>query len=213
MRTFAPACLLLLSTEACAQPVPEFGPTVHASFSLPLSMGNPVFNSLTSTLGQVDLAFNLPVYKGLGVGAGANGMWYDLNGTTFSPVVTEGSADRWAYYGKLWWGRYTGPHTFYELNAKLGMGTWNWKCTTCAANAKQAGFHWSVNAAYFVHASENLAFSLLLGYQGDASGFHPGVIGLERFPGRTDSGAPYRFLTVGLGVSTGFKRSPPETGW
>ena len=52
----------------------------------------------------------------------------------------------------------------------------------------------------------------LLGYQADALRFGPDVVGLDGFPGRTDTGAPYRFLSVGLGFSTGFRPSP-ESHW
>lgn len=172
-----------------------------------MALGNPIFDNLTDALGQVDGVFQLPVYKGLGIGVGVNATWYELNDNGLSPELTEGDVNRLLFYGKLTWAHYTGSRTFIELNAKLGQSTWNWNCRTCSGNAKQPGFHWGVNAAYFVHASDNLAFGLSLGYQQDATSFSPEVIGLERFPGRTDTGAPYRFLTVGLGFSTSFQKA------
>lgn len=182
-------------------------PTAQGAFVLPLALANPIFNNLTSTMGQVDGCFNLPLYKTLGVGVGGQVTWYELNGNALSPELTEGTLNRVVYYGKLWWARYTGPRTFYELNAKMGHGTWDWNCRTCADNQRQPGLHWALNAAYYVHASDNLAFGLTVGYQGDEAAFGPGVIGLERFPGRTDTGGPYRFLTVGLAFSTSFQRA------
>ncbi len=204
--------LLLVPLGACAQPLPTFKATAQGSFMLPLALQNPVFNGLTSTMGQVDGAFNLPLYKGIGIGAGVNGTWYELNENALSPAVTAGTTDRLLAYGKLWWGRYTGPRTFFLVDAKLGRSTWDWQCTTCRQNERQTGFHWALDAGYFVHASDNLAFGVLLGYQEDAYNFGPGVIGLERFPGRTDMGGRYRFLTVGLGFTTGFQRSR-ERDW
>ncbi|MCC6839864.1 MAG: hypothetical protein IT230_06870 [Flavobacteriales bacterium] len=187
-------------------------PTVQGAFVLPLALDNTVFNNLTSTMGQVDGTFNLPVYKGLGVGVGGNATWYELNGNALAPLLTEGTLNRVLFHGKLWWAHYTGPRTFYEVNAKLGQGTWNWNCRTCTENERQASTHWAVNAAYFVHTSENLSFGLTVGYQEDAAEFGPRVIGLEQFPGRTDMGARYRFFTVGLLFSTGF-RSTQEGVW
>lgn len=185
----------------------ELKPTAQGAFVLPLALENPVFNNLTSTMGQVDGSFNLPLYKGLGVGVGGNVTWYELNGNALAPELTEGTLNRVLFYGKLWWAQYTGPRTFYELNAKVGQGTWDWNCRTCTDNLRQPGLHWAVNAAYFVHASDNLAFGLTMGYQADEASFGPGVIGLERFPGRTDTGGQYRFFTVGLAFSTSFQRA------
>lgn len=112
--------LLLVPLGAGAQPLPTFKATAQGSFMLPLALQNPVFNGLTSTMGQVDGAFNLPLYKGIGIGAGVNGTWYELNENALSPAVTAGTTDRLLAYGKLWWGRYTGPRTFFLVDAKLG---------------------------------------------------------------------------------------------
>lgn len=206
---------MLLWVAACwpalsiAQPR-EVKPTAVGFFHLPVALQSPVFSNLTDVLGQVDLAFNMPLYKGLGIGVGATGSWYDLSRDALAPEVTEGRLGRYVGYGELFWKQYTSERTFYEFNTKLGYGQWNWNCRTCSDNLDQPGFHWEVNAAYFIHATDNLAFGLLLGYQGDASSFGPEVIGLERFPGRTDGSTPYRFLTVGLGFSTGFERWSEE---
>lgn len=214
MRTWAFwAWTLLLPMGGQGQPVPEFKPTAQGFLFLPVALGNPVFDNLTAVLGQVDGAFNLPIHKGLGAGAGVGHAWYELNESGLAPEVTIGSVNRLLIYGKLWWGQYTGPRTFYELNAKLGQSIWDWQCGTCADSKRQADFSWGLNAAYFVHATDNLAFGLSVGYNRDMGNFSPGVIGLERFPGRTDMGGPYRFFTVGLGFSTGFQRSREEVGW
>ncbi|MBP8823334.1 MAG: hypothetical protein KBH07_06800 [Flavobacteriales bacterium] len=199
--------LCVAALGASGQQVPAFKPTAQGAFVLPLALGNPVFNSLTSTMGQVDGSFNFPLYKGLGVGVGGNVTWYELNGNALAPEVTDGTLNRILFQGRLWWARYTGPRTFYEVNAKLGQGVWDWNCRTCVGNARQSGLHWAVNGAYFLHATDNLAFGLTAGYQEDAAVFGPGVIGLERFPGRTDTGGRYRFFTVGLAFSTGFQSS------
>jgi len=204
------ALALLVPMALAAQRPPEFKPTAQGFLFLPIALNNPVFDNLTAVLGQVDAIFQVPIYKGLGVGAGVNATWYELNENGVAPELTLGDVSRLLFHGKLAWAQYTGRRTFYELNAKFGMATWKWNCRTCLENATQPAFHWAVNAAYFVHASDNLAFGLSVGYQADAASFGPGVIGLERFPGRTDTDAPYRFLTVGLGFSTGFQKSGEE---
>ncbi|MBS1547247.1 MAG: hypothetical protein JST38_21785 [Bacteroidetes bacterium] len=203
----AAALFIFLGAALLAQRPAGFKPTAQGFFFLPVTMGNPVFDNLADVLGQVDATFQAPVYKGLGVGLGINASFYELNEHGLATEITDGGTTRMLYYGKLFWTHTTGKQTFMEINAKLGQSTWAWDCTTCASNERQTSFHWGANAAWFIHATDNLAFGLSLGYQADDAWFGPGVIGLQRFPGRTDMGAPYRFLTVGLGFSTGFEKS------
>lgn len=196
-----------------AQQIPELKPTAQGFLMLPIMLHNPIFKSLTEVLGQVDASFQAPVAKGLGLGVGVNVTWYDLEENGLPQVPASGDVSRLLFYGKINYTKYTGPRTFYELNAKLGQGTWTWNCRTCLANGKQPGFHWGVNAAYFVHATDNLAFGLTAGYEADATSFGPQVIGLDKWPGRTDTGGPYRFISFGLGFSTRFQRSKSENMW
>ena len=208
------ALMVMLAAPAFAQRLPEVKPTFQGFLFLPVALGNPVFDNLTAVLGQVEGSFQLPVYKGLGVGVGVNATWYELEEFGLSAQVpTDGDVRRMLYFGKLNWTHYTGTRTFLELSTKLGQSTWDWNCRTCSVNERQSGLHWGLNAGWFVHASDNLAFGLSLGYEQDATRFSPGVIGLERFPGRTDTGGPYHFLTVGLGFSTGFQKTKEEAGW
>ena len=125
---------------------------------------------------------------------------------------TLGESRRLAWAGKILYSHYTGKVTFYELSAKAGMSDWTWNCSTSPQQVRQNGFHWGVNASYFVHATKNLAFGLMLGYEADASEFSPSVIGLDSFPGYTERGGPYRFFTLGLGFSTRFEKSD-EQSW
>ncbi|HQY79381.1 MAG: hypothetical protein IPP95_02335 [Flavobacteriales bacterium] len=206
-------CVLMavLSVSALAQRRPDVKPTVQGILFLPVALGNPIFDNLTAVLGQVEGSFQLPVYKGFGAGVGVNATWYELNEFGLSSQVpTDGDVRRMLYFAKLNWTRYTGNSTFLEFSTKLGQSTWAWNCRSCTENERQSGFHWGLNAAWSVHATDNLAFGLSLGYEQDATRFSPGVIGLDRFPGRTDTGAPYHFLTVGLGFSTSFRKLKDE---
>jgi hypothetical protein len=205
----------LLCVTGRAQSAQEFKPRAQGFLVLPVVLKDPVLTGLADVMGQVDGSFSMPVYKGLGIGVGANHTWYELNEGALAPEVTIGSVNRLLLYGKLSWGHYTGARTFYELNAKLGSGIWDWQCGTCADSQRQSAFSWGLNAAYFIHATDNLAFGISVGYHRDLSEFSPEVIGLGRFPGRTDRGGPYRFLNVGLGFSTGFQRNREsgEMGW
>ncbi|MFT3885587.1 MAG: hypothetical protein QM724_09195 [Flavobacteriales bacterium] len=196
-----------------AQTLPEPKPSFQGLLLLPVPLRNPVFGDLTEVLGQVEGAFQVPLFKGLGVGVGAKFNWYGLEEHGLAQLITNGEVRRMVLFGKLQYEHYTGPITYYELNAKAGQARWTWDCTTCADNAKQNAFHWGISASYFVHTSDNLAFGITLGYEADAASFGPGVIGLESFPGRKDRDAPYRFLTVGLGFSTRFIKSNEDGMW
>ncbi|HMN06213.1 MAG TPA: hypothetical protein PKD45_10835 [Flavobacteriales bacterium] len=215
MRTRLVALLLAACPLAGhAQHLPEFKPTAQGFLFLPIALKNPVFDNLAAVLGQVDGSLSFPIFKGIGLGAGANHTWYELNETGLAPEVTIGSVNRLLLYGKLSWGHYTGQRTFYELNAKMGQSIWDWQCGTCADSKRQNDLSWGLNAAFLLHASDNLAFGVSVGYHRDLSRFSPEVVGLDHFPGRTDMGGPYRFLNIGLGFSTGFQRSREgEAGW
>ena len=213
-RVLTALMVLAVSATAYAQRVPDPKPAAQGFLVLPVALGNPVFSNLTSVLAQVDGCFQLPVYKGLGLGVGVNASFFELNEFGLgAQTQTQGFVNRILYYGKLNYVHYTGPVTFVQLDAKFGPSSWNWNCSTCTESARQPGFHWGVDAGYFVHASPNLAFGLTVGYDADNSSFGPDVIGLERFPGRSDTGSPYRFLTVGLGFSTGFAKASGEGMW
>ena len=206
--------VLAATTAAQAQRIPEPKPAAQGFLVLPVALGDPIFTDLTSVLAQLDGSFQLPVYKGFGVGVGLNASFFELNEFGLgAQTQTLGFVDRIIYYGKLNYVHYTGPVTFVQVEAKLGPSSWNWNCSTCAESIRQPGFHWGLDAGYFVHATDNLAFGLTLGYDADNTSFGPDVIGLEHFPGRTDTGAPYRFLTVGLGFSTGFAKASGEGLW
>lgn len=208
MRGLAVAWMLFSATvPALAQRSPDPEPALQGAFILPIALHNPGFDDLTAILGQVDACFQLPVVKGIGWGIGVNATFYELNEHgTGNPISTIGNVDRMLLYGKVNYMRYTGPVTFYQFDAKFGYGVWDWDCSTCAVNVRQPAIHWGLDAGYYFNATKNLAFGLIVGYEGDGSDFGPEVIGLEDIQGHR-TGSPYRFLTIGLGFSTGFQKT------
>jgi len=203
--------MMMLSGQALSQErVPQQKPTLQGMLVLPAQMGNRIFGRLTAPLGEFDLSLQFPIWKGLGVGIGGSAMGWELKKNTFSQLNTQGDAGRLAYYTKIQYARYTGPNTFYEINAKLGGSRWKWDCATCEQDVLQQGLHWSTTAGYYVHASDNLAFGLTMGYEEDGSKFTPDVLCLENFPGYLETSGPYKFFTVGLGFSTRFEKSKEE---
>jgi hypothetical protein len=204
--------LLAMPLAGFAQKLPEPKPTAQGMLILPLQLRNPLFDRLTVPLGEVDLTVQFPLVKGFGLGVGAKGQWWEMRERAFSLLATNGHAQRFTYYGKAQYQQYISEKVFYELNAKVGYSNWRWDNvdTVCADIIKQNGLHYAFQAGMFVHASKNLAFGVTLGYERDMAEFSPAVICAESFPGFTDTGAPYRFLTVGLGFSTTFEKSDED---
>ncbi len=207
-------CVLMavLSVSALAQRRPDVKPTVQGILFLPVALGNPIFDNLTAVLGQVEGSFQLPVYKGFGAGVGVNATWYELNEFGLSSQVpTDGDVRRMLYFAKLNWTRYTGNGTFLpRFSTKPGQSTWAWNLRSCKMSASPA-FHWRLNAAWSVHAKDNLAFGLSIRIRAGRHAFRSGVIGLDGFSRphgyRGTVSLPHR---GSLGFSTSFRKLKDE---
>lgn len=209
MRPFFALALVVLSGSSDAQGrLPDVSSTVKGDLVMPVPLRTPLFNSVTESIGQVGLTFQVPVRKGLGLGAGANMTWLALKERALSPFLSSGDVRRLALYGKVQYERYTGERTFYELSLRAGMATYEYSCTGCAGRSDPM-LYASVQAAYYVHATENLAFGLLIGHDLQTGRFSAADLGLSNFPGRpeTSEAGPYQNLLFGLGFSTRLRRS------
>lgn len=195
---------------------PDVSPTIKVDLALPVPLGNPLFNSVTETLGQVGAVFQVPIWEGLGVGAGAKVTWFGVKERALAPLLNTGDIRRMTFVGKLQYERYTSERTFYELSARAGPSTYVFSCPTCTDDSRRTVLHWALNAALFVHATDNLAFSFSLGYETDATRFSATDLGLEGFPGRREKAEAHDFqnLLVGMGFSTRLRRSDEgPRGW
>lgn len=187
--------------------------TFKGTLALPVPTGNPLFRGVTETIGQLDGSIQFPVYKGISLGAGAKGSWYGIEDRKLSPQGSPGEVRRIAYFGKLAFEKYTGAKTFYELWVKSGMASYAFDCSTCVAD-KNFVFHWGAGASYYLHASDNLAFGLMLGYESDAATFNINAIGVDNLPGRRETMEAHNFrnFLFGIGFSTTFKKAPDGPG-
>lgn len=212
MRTINLSLTLALCLPLAAQKgVPAHKPTAQVMLILPAQVGNPIFDRLTSPLGEIDATVQFPLKNGLGAGLGGKMMWWEMKANAFAPTLsTPGEARRTAFYAKVQYAHYVTPNMFYELNAKVGSSTWTWDCTTCEEDYVQSGLHWGSSFGYYVHASQNLAFGITAGYEADVARFGPATICQDAFPGYSDTGSPYRFITIGLGFSTRFEKVEQE---
>lgn len=221
-RTYFVLTLGLLLAAATAQGQekkvrkPEPKPSLQGFLVLPVPVVNNMFKEVTDAVGQLDFKFQVPVVKqGLGLGVGAKGSLFDLRENALAPANIAGDVRRWTFYGQLQYEHYTGPITYYQFAAQMGSSKYTWNSANCAEPRTQQGLFWGANVSYFVHASDNLAFGLLLGYEHDESRMTPDLLCLDSYPGRTDKGPsePYQYITIGLGFSTRFTKSQEGPNW
>ncbi|MBK9627849.1 MAG: hypothetical protein IPO56_09160 [Flavobacteriales bacterium] len=196
--------------------LPDVSSTLKGNLILPVPLGNPLLESVTESVGQLDAALQFPIAKGFGLGFGGKMTWFTINERALAPVVTSGEIRRAAFYGKLDLEQYTGERTFYELNLRMGVAMYNFDCSTCPDGGKDPVLHWGIGTGYYVHATDNLAFGLTLGYETDGMTFGAPDLGLEGFPGRPDHYETRRiqYLIIGMGFSTRLRKAPDNgRGW
>ncbi len=208
-RTIFFAGALFAVSCAAAQKVPEVKPTFKFTLVLPVTTGPEVFGDITETIGQLDLGVNLPLFKGLGIGVGGKGTYFTLDERGLASVVS-GDVTKFGWYGKLQYEQYTAERNYYEFSAKVGQSYLTWNASTCEEDIQQTALNWSLAFSYYIHATENLAFGLLMGFESDQSEVYPQLLCLDSYPGRTerDPVGPLQFLSFGLGFSTLFSRAP-----
>jgi hypothetical protein len=194
--------------------LPDVSPTFKGMLNLPVMLGNPLFQGVTETVGQVDGAFQVPVFRGWGLGVGGKMTWFALDERALAPDIRSGEVRRATYYGKVSYEEYTGPRTFFELSGRVGGSIFAYDCATCRSDRPNV-FHWGIGTSYYVHVSDNLAFGFNLGYERDDHRFSSMDLGLESFSGRREisDNRAFQVLVIGMGFSTRFRRTQEGPAW
>ncbi len=218
MRSFALVLCLAFHAATHAQDrdrLPDVSATIKGELALPVPVGNPLFTSITESIGQLGAVYQHPIHKGLGLGVGGGMSWFGLEERALAPIVTTGEIRRGRAFGKVSYEHYTTARSFYELSLRAGLSFFRFDCPTCPPDPVQA-FHWGIGTAYYLHATDNLAFGLMLGYEQDVRRFAANDLGLEGFPGRreVEEAGNSQFLIVGLSFSTRLRPSADNgRGW
>jgi hypothetical protein len=215
LSVFAVLFALGVQAQKKKERLPDVSSTIKGSLILPVPLGNPLFEAVTESVGQVDGLIQFPIAKGLSLGAGGKMTWFQINERALAPFVTTGEIRRLSFYGKVAYEQYTGERTFYELNARVGNSTYWFDCPTCG-NTQRSGLHWGIGTGYYIHASDNLAFGLTLGYETDGITFGAPDLGLQGFPGRPQlyEARQAQYLIIGMGFSTRLRKTPDSgPGW
>lgn len=208
-----PVCLI--AQQRGKSDLPDVSLTIKGDLVMPVSLKNPLFNSITETIGQLGGCVQLPLWKGLGIGVGGNHTWWTIKERALAPDINSGEIRRAVLFGKLQYERYTGEQTFYEFNLRVGTSTYNYDCVGCAG-ATDPTLWWSLGLGYYVHATENLAFGLTIAYDASHSRFNAHDLGLTGFPGRkeTEEASNYHNILIGLGFSTRLRKNERDVrGW
>lgn len=196
--------------------VPDVSSTVKGTLALPVPVGNPLFTDITESVGMIDASIQFPIANGLSLGAGGRMAWFGVEERALAPLVTTGEIRRSTFYGKVAYERYIGPSTFYEWSGRAGLSGYMFDCPTCPDDPRSSLFHWGLGAGLYMHATENLAFGLTVGFESDAYTFSSGDLGLEGFPGRHDrvEARNFQYMVFGMGFSTRLRRSQDNArGW
>jgi len=209
-----PFLLFLHAVHGQKKPVSLVSPTFKGTLVLPAPLKNPLFNSITETLGQLDGVLQFPLTKGFGIGAGANMTWFGVKERALAPDLTSGDIRRATFFGKVQYEEYTSERTFFELSAKMGSSTYVFDCPKCNDESRRTVFHWGVGVGYYIHATDNLAFGLTLGYERDNTRFSSDDLGLPNFPGRQEKVEDRNFqnFLIGLGFSTRLRKAEDGPG-
>lgn len=191
--------------------LPEVSATLKGDLQLPIPFRNPLFTAYTENIGQVALAYQHPLYNGLGIGAGGGLWWSALKERALQPFVPPGEVRRAIAFGKMQYERYTGPVTFHEFSLRAGAAWYWFDCATCSGAARPVPF-WGVGWGFYLHATDNLAFGFTAAYDRAARTFAATDLGLARFPDRRDiaEARPAQNLLLGLAFSTRLRPSPRE---
>ncbi|HRH38600.1 MAG TPA: hypothetical protein PK760_09655 [Flavobacteriales bacterium] len=195
--------------------LPDVSMTVKGDLVMPLPAGNPIFNKTTEAIGQLGGCYQIPLYKGLGIGIGGNYSFWVMKPNALAPEIKSGEVRRTVYFGKLQYEHYTGERTFYEFNLRVGSSSYEFRCDSCP-NAMPSGLYWSLGTGYYVNATDNLAFGLTLGFDHQAVRYSAEGLGLARFPGRRETvdQSNFKNILIGLSFSTRLRKSVRDVrGW
>lgn len=176
-------------------------------FVLPSAFNNTQMRNLTEVIGQLGLNVQFPVYKGLGIGGGVRASFFDYDQRSFQGNARTGSVQRWSYYGKAQWEVLTSEKTFIELAVRFGSTSYAFRTDSLGTHTSQ-GSYFSPTFGWYLMASKNLAFGLVIGYEADGVYLVPEQFALPALPNRRvgETEGPIRYFTLGLSVSARFRK-------
>ncbi|MEO8066156.1 MAG: hypothetical protein ABI599_00545 [Flavobacteriales bacterium] len=181
--------------------------SAQLDFVLPTAFNNTQMRSLTEVIGQLGLTAQFPLFKGVGIGAGARATFFDYDVRSFSGTPRTGGVQRWSFFGKLQYEARTSEKTFVELAVRAGQTRYTFRTDSCAA-VVEGGFYLNPTFAFYLMATKNLAFGLSLGFESDNVYLRPEQFCLDALPNHrvAEIEGPIRYFTLGLSVSSRFRK-------
>lgn len=181
--------------------------SAQLDFVLPTALNNTQMRSLTEVIGQLGLTAQFPLFKGLGIGAGARATFFDYDVRSFGGNPRTGGVQRWSFFGKLQYEALTSEKTFVELAVRAGQTRYTFRTDSCDA-VYGNGFYLNPTFGFYLMATKNLAFGLTIGYESDNVYLRPEQFCLEALPNQRigETEGPLRYFTLGLSVSSRFRK-------
>ncbi|MFZ1688118.1 MAG: hypothetical protein WAU70_11885 [Flavobacteriales bacterium] len=181
--------------------------SAQLDFVLPTALNNTQMRNLTEVIGQLGLTAQFPLFKGLGIGAGARATFFDYDVRSFGGTPRTGGVQRWSFFGKLQYEALTSEKTFVELAVRAGQTRYGFNTDSCPT-VRESGLYLNPTFAFYVMATKNLAFGIMLGYESDNVYLKPEQFCLEALPNHRvgETEGPIQYFTLGLSVSSRFRK-------
>lgn len=181
--------------------------SAQLDFVLPTAFGNTQMRRLTEVIGQLGLTAQFPLYKGLGIGAGARATFFDHDVRSFGGTPRTGAVQRWSFFGKLQYEVFTSERSFIEVAVRAGQTRYTFRTDGCGT-VRETGFYLNPTLGLYLMATEDLSFGLTVGYESDNVYLKADQFCLDALPNHRigETEGPLRYFTLGLSVSARFRK-------
>lgn len=186
--------------------IPDLRQCVRGGFKLPTIFGNRSFRKALEGVGNFELSYQVPVWRGLTLGAGFNSAYYDINFNAL-PELNKGSFLSAGGFGLIGWEKYMAPRFYFSIHQKVGYQIFRFKTPNCAAMPGGAhegsSLFTETQMGIYATGNERMAYGLIVGYQISFFEFGPGWVCRDKFSGLVaeDYKGSGRILNVGFGFS------------
>jgi hypothetical protein len=191
----------------------KLSPMIEGDFKLPTPFYNKAFRKIANGIGDMNLHFQMPLFKGFMLGGGFKFGYYQfidfINSNSFS---NSGKLFIYSPYGKLSYIKFTTPRLFFQFSVKAGYSIMQFNSYTCTNSGEgtkgQNNIFIEPQLSANIFVDESLSFSVLMSNTTMFNNFNPSLLCLESFNGFSpeDSQGNYHIFGIGFGFTYFFNR-------